>query len=301
VLPIAGGFLGQDPSVRGFLPRTQSSLVDATRDFAFNPEPIGQGVLDARDTANRLFGGNLEQTLAALQRSLPRAEELAETGFRTELPRAALDRQLNEQLAQFQEQFQGFRGGTDLFNIGSREITASDERRALAQAQLDEQAAGRKAAAQGLPGSLAALLTSLPSSLGQGLLGFDTSVRGALEEQAARPLSVFQALRGLVQPTGILQTGFPATDPTASSIGALAQAIPQLMSLFPQAGPQTPNPGGPGSAGNVGGLLLGGGLPSQNFGPIGGLSPAPAPNFGGGAAGPQVSGNRLGIPQFFGV
>jgi len=276
VLPVQGGFLGQDPGVGG-LPRTQSSLVDAARRFAFEPTPIGEGVLGARDEANRLFGGNLEQTLAALQRSIPRAEEIAETGLRTQLPSAALDRQLQDQLAQFREEFSGFRGGTDLAFIGSDAITRSDERRALAQAQLDELASGRKAASQGLPGQLAALLTQLPQTLGQGLAGFDQTVRGLQESLTRRPLDVFQELRGMVQPGGFFQQGFPATDPTAQLLGSLAQAIPQLGGLFPQQQPQAPFQG-------------------PNINPQTGQSTGGVGDFV--SSGPQQSGGRLGIPDF---
>jgi hypothetical protein len=267
------------PGRRGGIFQTGTSafegLPDSIRDFAFNPLPLSGLEQGARSLAESVLGFAPEIT-QQLRGLVPGALDLANTGFRTPI-QPAVDFATNvfreDLLPQLLERAGGGLASSSFLDSSMEQARRLAIELGVQDIGLQESASARRV--QGLPlaANLIGASAALPINIAGDLARLGSSFRSQEEEQRSRALNVFAQLAGLGQSPGlqILTGGFPTTDSTAGTLGALAEGVPAIVNSFAgfRTGQPTQQSAGPGTPGQV---------PFSNTEPFNGGSNPLAPN-----------------------
>jgi len=257
--------LVKDPKNQGLF---GGQFNQSIQDFMFNPPPIfgGEkslvsGLLDGGGAQNALQGGlaGFDSLLGRGNQFLDQAQGagfvdpgLLSTGYGVdvnplfETARNQFSRNVLPEVAERMGLTSGIRSQGFVDTAGREGANLMDSA-ALAAVDQQNQAAGRRANAQGLNAQLRAnalqggipmmstLLgarTALPFSVASDSLNLGTQYRNILDQQASRPLSVFSQLAGLGSPgnQGFLLGGYnPQGSGTANILGSLASSLPKVL------------------------------------------------------------------------
>lgn len=234
-------------------------LIGDVRDF-LDPLPLDEREVAAREIFDSL-PADLQSTLNVFDEIiLPGAQELATTGFRTDI-QPIIDQQQRrferETIPQLREQFAGQTGtfSSDFLNaITNAGADLNTELGAL-QVELDEAAASRRASGIPILSQLQTGRLGLPISVGNDLFQAGQAFRQVDESlrPGARQLNLLQLLGQQGSPSNL---GFVANQgqpsQTSQILQGLSSIIPNTFSAFGGLGSNLGIGGGPGNQGIFG-------------------------------------------------